>query len=93
MLEDFERKIARELDTALPEEEQRGVLADASWTSRIKQEFATWDIETVSEYEPKTAATRTPVNGCSIWCGWRKKQIRSALPACRSSCKLRGADI
>ncbi len=37
MLEDFERKIARELDTALPEEEQRGVLADASWTSRIKQ--------------------------------------------------------
>jgi hypothetical protein len=37
MLDEFERKIARELDCAIPEEKQRGVLADASWTSRIKE--------------------------------------------------------
>ena len=37
MLDDFERKIARELDRAIPEEQQRGVVADASWTSRVKK--------------------------------------------------------
>jgi len=37
MLDDSERKIARELDRAVPAEEQHGVLADASWTRRIKE--------------------------------------------------------
>ena len=37
MLDDFERKIARELDCVIPDEEQRGVMADASWTGRIKE--------------------------------------------------------
>jgi hypothetical protein len=37
MLDDFERTIARELDHAIPEEGQRGALADASWTSHIKK--------------------------------------------------------
>jgi hypothetical protein len=37
MLDNFERKIAHELDRAIPEEEQRGVLADESWTSRVKE--------------------------------------------------------
>jgi hypothetical protein len=35
MLDDFERKIARELDRTIPEKDQRGVLADAEWTGRI----------------------------------------------------------
>lgn len=37
MLDDFERKIARELDRVIPEGEQRGVKADAIWAGRIKE--------------------------------------------------------
>jgi len=57
MLDDFERKIARELDGAIPEEEQRGILADESWTKRIKDKIC--DIGHRNGLEVRT-------EGCSL---------------------------
>lgn len=56
MLDDFERNIAREVDRAIPEENQRGVLADASWTIRIKERLC--DLGHRSGFEVRT-------EGCS----------------------------
>lgn len=56
MLDQFEREIARQLDHVIPKEEQRGVMADASWTSSIKKRIC--DLGHRNRFEVRT-------EGCS----------------------------
>lgn len=56
MLDDFERKIAHELDRAIPKKSSAAFWQMRAGPAASRKDFVTWDTAMVSRYVPKAAA-------------------------------------